>query len=594
MFTTKSRYAKSENSDSEQSNHSESDCNDLTIVAEFDELMRLVKQKRNDEIEDSLIIYVQSTQNIVERLVKIETECSRLRQELDMKIQGFSDLESKLSGARMMLDKERQKTKKALYDKDALEQQLKQIKDMLCKDNRKCLADDTRQKLIYLSNLNHEHFEAGERGFPDLSAIPEGNTTGSLLSEFSYSRSGGDDDPKDTSGWDYRASMGHNDEPAAKKRRSSSHKVVEINTVDKVKATTTLTVPRKGPITATSIIEAIPPPITQMNQLYQTPEKQFARDRENGNYIKPHCLLSKITVMPENCTVCEKRVRFGKMALRCKECRAICHSECKDALPLPCIPASNTPNQKGTVGVIGDYAPTTSPMVPALIVHCIKEIEAKGLKEMGIYRIPGSEREVKLLKERFLRGRGSPSLAQMDVHVICGTVKDFLKSLLEPLVTYGKWNEFVKAVQASEPVNVISQLKDCIASLPQPNRDTLAYVLLHLKKVASAPECKMPASNLAKVFGPTIVGYSSSDPTPQTLIDETRSQIRVMEELLKLTEDYWYGIINPTTSTDSKCPLQQTPSTESLLKPVSKGVFTPSIKRIERRREKFFPPPTTQ
>lgn len=37
-------------------------------------------------------------------------------------------------------------------------------------------------------------------------------------------------------------------------------------------------------------------------------------------------------------------------------------------------------------------------MVPALVVHCLREVECRGLNELGIYRVPGSEREVKSLK----------------------------------------------------------------------------------------------------------------------------------------------------------------------------------------------------
>lgn len=42
----------------------------------------------------------------------------------------------------------------------------------------------------------------------------------------------------------------------------------------------------------------------------------------------------------------------------------------------------------------------SSPMVPSLIVHCIREIESRGLGEVGIYRVPGSERDVRALKVR--------------------------------------------------------------------------------------------------------------------------------------------------------------------------------------------------
>jgi Rac GTPase-activating protein 1 len=39
-------------------------------------------------------------------------------------------------------------------------------------------------------------------------------------------------------------------------------------------------------------------------------------------------------------------------------------------------------------------------MVPAIVVHCIKEVERKGPSEIGVYRVPGSEKDVKALKVR--------------------------------------------------------------------------------------------------------------------------------------------------------------------------------------------------
>lgn len=49
-------------------------------------------------------------------------------------------------------------------------------------------------------------------------------------------------------------------------------------------------------------------------------------------------------------------------------------------------------------GTIADYTPNVSPMIPALIIHCVNEVEARGLTEVGLYRVPGSEKEVKALK----------------------------------------------------------------------------------------------------------------------------------------------------------------------------------------------------
>jgi hypothetical protein len=40
----------------------------------------------------------------------------------------------------------------------------------------------------------------------------------------------------------------------------------------------------------------------------------------------------------------------------------------------------------------------------------------------------------------------------------------------------------------------------------------------------------MPASNLSKIFGPTIVGYSNPDPEPDEMMIETMQQAKVRKD----------------------------------------------------------------
>lgn len=49
----------------------------------------------------------------------------------------------------------------------------------------------------------------------------------------------------------------------------------------------------------------------------------------------------------------------------------------------------------------------------------------------------------------------------------------------------------------------------------------------------------MPVQNLARVFGPTIVGYSCSDLEQHALFAETGIQVAVMEKLLSIKTEYW-------------------------------------------------------
>lgn len=46
-------------------------------------------------------------------------------------------------------------------------------------------------------------------------------------------------------------------------------------------------------------------------------------------------------------------------------------------------------------------------------------------------------------------------------------------------------------------------------------------------RVSESKECKMPIDSLAKMFGPTIVGYSSDDLDPGSMFSETAQQAKV-------------------------------------------------------------------
>lgn len=54
----------------------------------------------------------------------------------------------------------------------------------------------------------------------------------------------------------------------------------------------------------------------------------------------------------------------------------------------------------------------------------------------------------------------------------------------------------------------------------------------------------MDASNLSKVFGPTIVQNSSANLEPMQMLQEAKWQPKVMERLLSMPVDYWNQFIN--------------------------------------------------
>ncbi|XP_068805700.1 rac GTPase-activating protein 1-like isoform X2 [Struthio camelus] len=253
-----------------------------------------------------------------------------------------------------------------------------------------------------------------------------------------------------------------------------------------------------------------------------------------------HQFASKTIIRPEPCAVCGCRVRFGKAACKCRRCQLLVHAKCRERCPGPCAPRSRQrawPRE----GVLADFAPPAPPLVPALVARCVAEVETRGLTETGLYRVPGAEQLVREWKRRLLRaGDAPPGLgAVADIHVVCGVLKDFLRGLKEPLVTFSLHPAFLQAADIPDEAACGTALCRLVSELPPANRDTLAFLMLHLLRVSRSPECRMDVLNLSRVFGPTLVGHSSANPTPLTIMEDTPRQCKVVAQLLSLPPDFW-------------------------------------------------------
>ncbi|XP_054826826.1 rac GTPase-activating protein 1-like isoform X2 [Eublepharis macularius] len=251
-----------------------------------------------------------------------------------------------------------------------------------------------------------------------------------------------------------------------------------------------------------------------------------------------HHFTSKTIIRLETCSACKSRLRFGKVALKCRPCQLVVHPECKEHCPSLCMPGARPRVREG---VLADFAPSTPPMVPQLVVQCVTQVESRGLQEMGLYRISGAEPIVREWKNKLLRSRGAvPSLDQVaDVHVICGILKDFLRSLKEPLLTFYLHSAFLHAADIQAETARRTALCHVVMKLPLANRDTLAFLILHLHRVIQSPECRMDQHSLARIFGPTLVGHSVPNPTPVTIMEDTPRQSQVVSQLLALPLTFW-------------------------------------------------------
>uniref|UniRef100_A0A8C1IV15 Rac GTPase-activating protein 1 n=1 Tax=Cyprinus carpio TaxID=7962 RepID=A0A8C1IV15_CYPCA len=506
------------------------------------ESLRAQADVLNESIEPQFIQMALNFEDSRRRWLRLEQELNACKEVVTKAETERGALEVKLKHARNQVDVEIRRRQKAEADCAKLDRQIQLIRELLVTEgssNSIQLNEEQRSALAFLNVRcqNPANLNTSRR----LTTIDE---SGSILSDISYDKT---DDSLD---WDSSAIR----TVRLKKRQKRVITFYQGN--ESLVAKTTVTVPADGgPIEAVTTVEAVPywtrsrrktGKITLLNLLLSFPsqpngEIKAGPSTPQGNGgVRLHEFVSKTVIKPESCVPCGKRIKFGKISLKCRDCRVVAHPECRERCPLPCIPTMTGTPGKSEEGILANYVSTSSPMIPSLVVHCVNEIEQRGLHETGLYRVSGSDRVVKDLKEKFLRGKTVPLLSKVeDIHAITGLLKDFLRKLKEPLLTFRLTRAFMDAAELSDDDNSIALMYQNISDLPQPNRDTLAFLIIHLQRVAQSKDTKMDVTNLARVFGPTIVGHAVPDPDPMTILQDTKRQAKVVECLLGLPVEYW-------------------------------------------------------
>lgn len=113
-----------------------------------------------------------------------------------------------------------------------------------------------------------------------------------------------------------------------------------------------------------------------------------------------------------------------------------------------------------------------------MIVHCISEIDKRGLNTVGIYRVSGSDKEIKNLKDNF--HKGVPNLSDVDIHVLCGYLKDLIRTQKNHIISQNNFSKLANALK--ENGEVCEEFCQIVNELPQTNRNILAFLILHLQK----------------------------------------------------------------------------------------------------------------
>uniref|UniRef100_A0A665TZL0 Rho GTPase activating protein 10 n=1 Tax=Echeneis naucrates TaxID=173247 RepID=A0A665TZL0_ECHNA len=142
--------------------------------------------------------------------------------------------------------------------------------------------------------------------------------------------------------------------------------------------------------------------------------------------------------------------------------------------------------------------------------NSITAIETRGINDQGLYRVVGVSSKVQKLLSLMIDEKNNEvdlsTSMDWDIKTITSALKLYLRSLPEPLMTYGLYKEFISPAKGGSPESRIQAVHCLVHKLPERNRQVLGLLMKHLANVAAhSKQNLMTVANLGVVFGPTLM-----------------------------------------------------------------------------------------
>jgi hypothetical protein len=142
--------------------------------------------------------------------------------------------------------------------------------------------------------------------------------------------------------------------------------------------------------------------------------------------------------------------------------------------------------------------------IPRVVWMCINYLDNE-LDTEGLFRVPGSFREIALLRSAAETGCVDILAGCPYAHTVTGLVSSFFRDLPDPLIINDLYESFVGVALIPEHEKDL-MLRSLIKQLPPANIRLLRAFLALLYRVHNnSGQNKMTASNLGLVFGPTLL-----------------------------------------------------------------------------------------
>eukprot|EP01127_Copromyxa_protea_P007960 TRINITY_DN1811_c0_g1_i1.p1 TRINITY_DN1811_c0_g1~~TRINITY_DN1811_c0_g1_i1.p1 ORF type:complete len:1282 (+),score=228.12 TRINITY_DN1811_c0_g1_i1:360-4205(+) len=176
--------------------------------------------------------------------------------------------------------------------------------------------------------------------------------------------------------------------------------------------------------------------------------------------------------------------------------------------------------------------------VPKVITRCCEFILEHGVNVQGILRKSGSATDIERWTAHLDEGKELVFPPSIDVNVVAGLLKSFLREMKEPLIPSSLYHTFISA---SNP----RDMRSALGQLPPKHYPTVQYLCKFLYDLLQHQEVtSMDAVNIAIVIGPNIL-------KPPGTADDAMSGLAETPNILKTTQrliEKYYGIFERPVS----------------------------------------------
>ncbi|XP_077834362.1 unconventional myosin-IXb isoform X5 [Macaca mulatta] len=242
-----------------------------------------------------------------------------------------------------------------------------------------------------------------------------------------------------------------------------------------------------------------------------------------------HVFASYQVSIPQSCEQCLSYIWLMDKALLCSVCKMTCHKKCVHKIQSHCSYTYGRKGEPGAepghFGVCVDSLTSDKASVPIVLEKLLEHVEMHGLYTEGLYRKSGAANRTRELRQALQTDPTAVKLENFPIHAITGVLKQWLRELPEPLMTFAQYGDFLRAVELPEKQEQLAAIYAVLEHLPEANHNSLERLIFHLVKVALLEDVnRMSPGALAIIFAPCLLRCpDNSDP------------LTSMKDVLKIT-----------------------------------------------------------